>query len=142
MWQEIRGRFAFSPNKVRSSGASAAFEKVEDVASGKAFDHISQTDVHTWQLDIDMLIAGLRALTRAVQACSSPPGSESAYSSTLLGRLWGALSCLIGYPCVDLSSLSNSENAFDDPTTATGGTQQSIIRYIRRRACLIRTGSK
>lgn len=30
----------------------------------------------------------------------------------------------LGYPCTDLSSLNNSERAFDDPNSATGGVQR------------------
>ena len=30
----------------------------------------------------------------------------------------------LGYPCTDLSSLNNSEKAFDDPNSATGGVQR------------------
>ena len=33
----------------------------------------------------------------------------------------------LGYPCTDLSSLNNSEKAFDDPSSATGGVQRISI---------------
>ena len=38
-----------------------------------------------------------------------------------------------GYPCVDLSSLNHLAIPFDEPLSATGGTQQTILKYVRKK---------